>query len=282
MPIEYQDVIEKLSGVCEYADYSAAICPSHPDTKPSLLVFKDGHFRCLACGFHGTYHKLLEKLEGWVAPPIIEYRKDYYKLPTDMDELEILVDDANRFLLSHLDPLGNYLTRRKISGRIKPQNLGYWNGWYTIPIYSERKQFLGVVLRAGTHIQNETGARFHIPHGQPALLYVPDWKLVNESEYLVVVFGMVDALALCDIGVPACTSTSGKDSTKAEMFDKFRKKIIILPDKDEEHTALRLVSGLGWRGSVSQIPYPSDCKDPADLIQNGYEEIIFGITKESK
>jgi len=280
MRIEYLDVLEKLSGVHEYADYAAALCPAHSDTSPSMLVFKDGHFRCLACGFSGSYRKLLDKLEGWIAPPIVERKADHFRLPTDLDELEVVVDEAHDFLLTHRDPLANYLFKRGVGNRIVPQNLGYWQGWYSIPAYDKEKRFLGVVLRAGEHIQNETGARFHIPFGQPTLLYVPSWKDVMDAEFLVVVFGMVDALALCEIGLPVCTATSGKDSMRAEMLDEFRKPILIIPDKGEDETAYKLLKGLGWRGTVIVLDYPSGCKDPADLVQDGFKEMIFDAIKD--
>jgi len=280
MQIEYQDVLEKLSGVNEYAEYAAALCPAHPDTSPSLLVFKDGRFRCLACGFKGTYRKLLDKLEGWSAPPIVDRKVEHYRLPTDLDELEELMDEAHNFLLSNRDPLANYLEQRRVAGRIVPQHLGYWMGWYSIPVYGDKKQFLGVVLRAGNHIQNTTGARFHIPFGQPTLLYVPDWNKVSQADFLIVVFGMVDALALCEIGLPVCTATSGKDSMRAEMLEQFRKKIIVIPDKGEDDTAKKLVNSLGWRGKLKVIDYPLDTKDPADLVQRGLTELLLNDIME--
>ncbi len=49
-----------------------AICPFHPDTKPSLRVkIETGAFSCMACGAHGggvvAFHMRLHKLNFKVA-----------------------------------------------------------------------------------------------------------------------------------------------------------------------------------------------------------------------
>jgi DNA primase len=68
----------KLKGTGAWRD---AICPFHPDTKPSLRVkAENGAFRCMACGAHGgdvlafhmQKHKLIfveacKQLSAWVS-----------------------------------------------------------------------------------------------------------------------------------------------------------------------------------------------------------------------
>jgi len=275
--ISYDEILKQLSGAVEYGKYSAALCPFHDDHKPSLLVFRDGWFMCKGCGRHGNFDILLRGLSGWTPPDVIPEKTDWYgsNLPTDLVELEDVINEAHYMLTEHDDPLGWYLKDRGVFNRISPQWLGYRNGWYSIPIYSEDKEFCGVVMRAGKHIQETTGQRFTMPHGQGTLLYIPDYGLVRESDYLVVVYGMFDALALCELRIPVCTDTTGKGGLHARMLDEFRKPIIVLPDEGEEDTGRKLVGSLGWRGKLLDLDYPDGCKDPADCLKNGYSEWLI-------
>lgn len=55
----------KLTGGGEW---KSALCPFHPDTKPSLrLRIDSGGFRCMACGAHGrdviAFHMKLHNLD---------------------------------------------------------------------------------------------------------------------------------------------------------------------------------------------------------------------------
>ena len=273
--VEFADVIKELEGTIEHGHYVSALCPFHSDSSPSMLVFKDGYFKCLACGAKGTLNKLHKQLSGWVAPSVTQpTRPTVHLLPSDLDELYYECIEAHKTLLNFDDPLGNYLRQRGIHGRILPQKLGYIKGWYTIPIF-DRNTFVGAVARAGRQVQEETGARFSIPIGQPSMLYVPDYKLVEDNEYIVVVFGMIDALSLCELGIPVCTPTSGKDSIHPEHLDVYRKHVIILPDKGEEETGRRLRDKLGWRGTLKIIDYPENCKDPNDLLVCGHSEFMI-------
>lgn len=271
LQVIYEELLEQLSGIKEYGHYAAALCPKHEDHTASLMVYKDGWFRCLACGYKGRLADLQKELAGWEPPVLSEAPKPtIHTLPTDPYELEQLCKDAHQLLLGYRYPLQSYLYQRKVEGRIVPQKLGYWNNWYSIPCYDENEMFMGVVMRASPHLQQETGARFNIPKGQPAIFYVPDWGMALSNDYLCVVFGMFDALALCELGIPSGTSTSGKDSTNAEMLEWCRKTILIIPDEGEEDTARKLLTKLGWRGKVLDIDYPPNCKDPADMLEQGY------------
>jgi hypothetical protein len=197
-------------------------------------------------------------------------------------ELEAVCAEAHSFLLSYPDPLQDYLRRRGVANRIIPQQLGYQDGWYSIPCYDPNRKLEGVVMRASPHVQETTGARFNIPKGQPALLYVPDWKQSLLADYFCVVFGMFDALALCELGIPVGTSTSGKDSTNANMLEWCRKPIIIIPDKGEEQTAIKLVTKLGWRGKVLFLGYPDELKDPADYVEHGRGQELLRMIEEAR
>jgi len=275
---KFEEIENLLVGVQEHGKYISAICPYHSDSKPSLMVWRSDppFFKCYGCGEQGSLGKLLNQLNSWTAPTKVEGNSHYKKvLPSDIDELESVIYSAHSMLVGNYDPLAKYLSQRKVEKCIIPQNLGYVDGWYTIPVYSEERRFIGAVVRASPQKQMSTGMRFDTPTGQPALLYVPNWKLVNESDYLVVVFGMFDALALTAIGIPSCSATAGKESTKPEMLEWCRKPILVIPDKGEGKTGMNLVNHLGWRGKLVTVTWQDGAKDPADLVQRGLTEIIF-------
>jgi len=267
----FDEIVQQFEYVRDHGHYVSTLCPYHNDREPSLLIFGDGRFVCLACGERGNLTKLQKQLNGWTAPDVIVKSSGCSSvLPSDIDDLLSVVYSANRMLKELDDPLANYIRRRGIYNRIVPQKLGYYKGWYTIPIFDRKKVLQGVIARASDAIQESTGRRYDIPKGQEALVYVPDWKLVDDSDYIIVVYGMIDALSLCELGFASCTPTSGKDSMKPDMLDDFRKRIIVIPDKGEENTARKLVSGLGWRGKELLLEYPDECKDPNDLLSKGY------------
>lgn len=61
----FRDQGLKING---YGEWKNAICPFHPDTKPSLRLRLDsGGFRCMACGEHGgdvlAFHMRLHGLD---------------------------------------------------------------------------------------------------------------------------------------------------------------------------------------------------------------------------
>jgi len=279
--VTYEDVLSRLSGVHEYEGYSVALCVAHEETRPSMFVYGSGFVHCKSCGFGGSFVDLLKRLRGWVPPSIIEERAPtVHFLPTDLYELEQLCDGAHDFLLEYPHPLQDYLVKRGVVSRITPQNLGYHSGYYSIPIYNKDKELEGVVMRASPTIQEATGARFNIPKGQPALFYVPDWECALSNDYFCVVYGMFDALALCELGLPVGTPTSGKDSVSTQMVEWCRKPILIIPDEGEEDTARKLASKLGWRAQVAVLEYGDNDKDPADLLKHGKSGIILdGINK---
>ncbi len=283
MSDKFDEIENLLVGVQEHNGYISALCPFHEDQKPSLLVWKSDppFFRCMGCNEQGSLGKLLRQLQGWEAPKIVSGDKSHtHILPSDIDELETLCYSAHTMLMANYDPLANYLINRGVENCIKPCNLGYVSGLYTIPIYDDKHNFIGAVGRTSPAKQIEIGLRFDTPTGQGALLYVPDWKLVSNSDYLVVVFGMFDALALTATGLPACTATAGKESTTPVMLEQFRKPIYVIPDKGEEKTGMNLVNRLGWRGRLITVTYPDGCKDPANLVQKGLTEIIIdGINR---
>lgn len=253
----------KLQDAHEYSRYISGVCPFHNDTDPSILVFKDGWFTCLGCHRHGNWQMLWNKLSGQnviIRPDA----KTSWQGPRVQGDLESLCYQAHLDLVQFTSYQW-YLTDRGLADRIEINELGYHEGWYTVPVTSENGDFITAVFRSAPHVQHTTGMRYicrHVP-----VPYVPDWQLLRAHDYLFVVYGVLDALTLSDLRFPVMTSTAGKDTFNPEWLDNYRKKVYIIPDLHEEDTAYGLASHLDFRGKVLNLDFPLGIKDA-----NGFYE----------
>lgn len=271
----YDDIRDELPGVREYsrpdgAKYLAGVCPFHEDRKPSLLVFEDNYFQCQACSRRGLHltllnalrkggSKLLPERVDWCVPP----------LPQSMSQLRSFVN-LSHTVLNENEGLQWYLEKRGVANRIIPNRLGWYNGWYTIPVLSPDAETQGLVIRAGEHIQKASGLRFAFPSGQKPMLFVPDWRLFDSADHVYIVYGMFDALALSELRFPVCTTTGGKHTFDPAWVETYRaKRFTIVPDLEEEDTARELARGIGIRAKLKRLEYPEGMKDPADMLAGG-------------
>lgn len=276
-----QQILSKLKQVKEYERYYSSICVFHEDAKPSMLVFKDGWFRCLACNRSGDFYLLSRKLTGWESPSH-RYQKETTSWNTPSVAIKGGLDFAmksHEILATCSESLSWYLRMRRIDDRIYPQKLGWYDGWYTIPIFGEEGDYQGIAMRAGRHIQEATGARYYTP--TKVRLYVPDWQLYYSGKYLVMVFGLIDALTLASMRVPSMSTTHGKSLTPEDL-DNIRKPIIFIPDKGEEVEAITIARKLSWRGRVARIDWPEGMKDVNDLFCSNKETIIYNAIEKCR
>lgn len=247
-----------------YGHYVAMICPWHDDHKPSLFVYEDDTFRCSACGVWGTHDRLYEKLENPHSyMPATEGAS--YRPPRVPDNLEAFATQTHN-LLKQYEYRQSYLTRRGVRDMIDKVRIGWFEGWYTVPVVGEAGAVEGMVLRAGPALQEKTGLRFLQPYGQKPMPFFPDRQLVQARDELFIVFGIFDALVLAELGYPVVTTTGGKNTFDPAWLEDYRRHIVIVPDEDEEEAAYKVARRLGWRGQVLFIDYPEDCKDPADFV----------------
>lgn len=268
---------EDLQGACTqvtmYSRYFTTVCPFHDDSSPSLMVFSDGWFSCLGCRKRGTWKTLWNKMKGQPVQ-VMPDRKTHWGLPNlEGENLEEVCYQAHMDLVG-FPSLGWYLEMRGIEDRIDQNELGYWDGWYTIPVRNRENDFVTAVLRSAPHIQEATGHRYWCPH-RPTM-FVPDWRILLRAKKIFVVYGILDALVLAGLRLPVVTTTAGQEHFYPEWLEEFRVPIYILPDKGEESAAHELASHMGWRGRVARLEYPDGIKDPAGFAEVGRTEELVG------
>lgn len=269
--ITYEQLRGRCQNVHDYAKYFACECPYDQHQTPALLVYQDGWFRCLSCGVTGTYDRLWRKLSGQEVVISVPERMMWHPpaAAKTIGEQESFCMSAYECLTANIDTLGWYLRMRGVLGRVDSCRLGWNAGWYTIPVYSREHTFEGYVMRASIAIQHATGRRFNMPRGMGGKMYVPDWHMLESAPFILVVYGIFDALALSELRLPVCTDTSGKKGFRPEWLDAYRKPVYIIPDKGEELDGRKLANELGWRGKPILLDYPDGIKDPAQFVEVG-------------
>lgn len=255
----------KLKSARAYDGYIAGICPFHDDRHPSLMVYDDGWFRCLACNKAGPHRLLDQKLSGSShQPPDLGLYKKRAPYFTYGDRDEWLME-AHLKLKRH-PHLQWYWEVRGVEDMIDTALLGWHEGWNVFPIMNVDGHFEGYILRAGPQIEKDTGMRYMIPPNQLPMMYCPSWALLRNRSFIVIVFGMIDALALASLRYPVVTCTGNRTAFNPEWLQEHRKQTYIIPDKEEEVEGFQLAAELGWRGKVVRLQYPEGIKDPADFL----------------
>lgn len=270
-------VAERLERVTRYEKYLLSLCPFHDDHNPSFLVYED-YYRCKSCGKKGKTSSLLQKLDKTYIRPKPIQRYPASNPWTKWLQTDPLAETCYRAykLLKRLPHQGIYLHRRGIDepliDRVK---IGYRDGWYLIPIFDQKSTVIGAVARQGS---GDSDLRYMTPHNQEMLLYCPNWKRLEQSRSVFIVYGVLDCVSMEKMGVACVTGTLGKNLDPLLLND-IRKKMYIIPDNGEEREANILASRLGWRGNVIYPDYPVDAKDPNDLL-NRYPERLEEIIDE--
>jgi hypothetical protein len=268
--IRHDDFLHKLDKASKSSRYIKGVCPFHDDDDPSLLVWDDGWFKCLGCNRQGSWKMLWNKLQGqhiiirpdkkveWAGPPPVE-------------------DLEQTCYQSHLDLVKFssfqwYLEMRGLTESIESNELGYYEGWYTVPVTAANGTFITAVFRASPLVQSVTNIRYvckHVP-----VPFFPNHRLVKKTDYLFVVYGIFDALTLSQLGYPVVTSTAGKDTFNPEWLNYHRGRIFIIPDKGEEATAYGLASQLDYRGKVINLDWPDKVKDCNGYLEKGKGDVL--------
>lgn len=265
---DLSDIFEVLEQAHQYQGYITGLCPFHPDTRPSFFVYPDRYF-CKACGASGFTDKLLYRLGKVARPPAIRTQRGggsdnpftgWAAARPLKATLRMAWETVNN------NPgMGYYMTKNR--GITEPYRkklgIGYIDDWYTIPIRTRTGSIVGAVARKGR--DNPSPHKYVLPNGiDPNLLYVPNWKKTWSAPYLLLTFGILDAVVLAILGYPAASTLTGKNLPKAALA-RFRKPVLVIPDQGEQEDGLYAVQKLGWRGSLVRVRWPEGCKDINDI-----------------
>lgn len=275
MSIVYEDFLRVLPQAEDKGRYIVGVCPFHNDDSPSLLVFKDGWFHCLGadCARSGTWATLWGKLKGQPIQVTPE-KRIHYKSPQGLWEYESRETLAYQAYLDlvHFPTFQWYLEMRGVADAIDLHEIGYHRGWYTFPVRDRDYKFQNVIFRAAPHIQDAIGMRYWAD-GKPTM-FVPDWHLLGKEDYIIVVFGILDALTLNKYRMPVISPTHGHIFDPSWLND-YRKPIFVIPDKGEEKAGLRLTANLGWRGRMLRLDWPEGMKDANDFLKAGRQDELI-------
>lgn len=284
MKITLDDLEDYLGTFHKYDSYAMACCVFHDDSSPSMLITENG-YTCKACGARGSLVTLYNKVSGRPVQPQKRVYNPSAFIWDRWSEQYGSVQDACKIAhaqLSNRPELGEYLYKRGLTQyQIAMGTLGFLGGYYIFPIKDENNKIQGAVARASPTIQTKTN-RYSASKNCPVKIYVPSWDAVNKSEDIYVCYGTLDAWSLLMAGYPSITGISGQQF-QAEFLDQFRRRIWIIPDKNEEKSAVHLQGGLGWRGRRINVRWPDGTKDINDIhIKYGIGKVdeILKITKE--
>lgn len=266
--LTYEDFL-RFSGASDKGKYLVMTCPFHSDKSPSLLLFRDGFFHCLGadCARSGTWKMLYDKLKGQPIQVMSE-KRIHYRSPQGLGDYSSREELAYQAYIDlvRFSSFQWYLEMRGVADAIDLHEIGYHRGWYTFPVWDREHVFQNVIFRAAPHVQEAIDIRYWAD-GKPTM-FVPDWHLLDKCDYIIMVFGILDAITLNKFRYPVVTPTHG------HVFDvnwlvNYRKPMYVIPDKGEEKAALRLIGDMGWRGKMARLEYPVGMKDANDFLMSG-------------
>jgi len=141
--------------------------------------------------------------------------------------------------------------------------IGHRDGWFTFPIRDRCKKIVGGVARADE--TNSSSAKYvTIANQDSNLLYVPSWEYIENQGVVYLVFGILDAVTFYQLGIASISTTGGKRLDPSAL-DGIRKRILFIPDRNEEGAAMNITKYLGWRGKTMKVHWPDNAKDINDL-----------------
>lgn len=264
------DLVRERLGGRQFDGYISTYCPFHSDNNPSLLVFPDT-YKCLACGAWG-------KTSSLVSTPYA-HKPRKVKMPVRPRDVSKFATRAYEFLHNN-DQFQAYAYSRGIGDMIYKCQIGFWEGFYTFPIYDHMRNTRNIVYRAGSYAES-IGSPKYVCRGEQGV-YCPDWMWTLDPGHTVlfVVFGIIDAIVLAMLKFPVVTSTNGMRGVKASWFDTWRTRIVVVPDEGEGQVAEDLANQLGWRGDVLYLDYDNETQDPADYAKAGrLEELEVALNE---
>ena len=268
-----------------------ALCPFHPDHKPSL-TFKKNKWKCWSCGEDGDTISLIQKVLHkdfldacrWLADEnniiLTEYKPEEDRPPKPFDaqryerffERPWLNDEARKFLFEerHLDP--RVVRWCRLTSWKDKQGVP----WLQTPYFSRENKLIGIQNRnLNWSKEQETQGeqevpRFRFPTGSQCNLYgLPVLNLLKPGETLFITEGCSDCWAMLSAGhkaiaIPSATLLSKKDKEiLSTLHSQLSTKFEMWPDNDApgERLFLQLQEVLP---SLVRHQLPVACKDYSD------------------
>jgi hypothetical protein len=280
--VSADDLVHLLSKVTEYEGYYMALCPylhgGELEKNPSMMVGKDGWFKCLACGKRGSLEQLHAKVKGGRFISDADAEDEYCGLkpspPRNAEAIDGYVMRCENDLHAN-KALQEFWRSRGLYEEARIYRLGVALGaWGTIPMVDRiSHKPIRISFRAFHPDLLSNGVRYWNSPGPP-ILYIPRTGLVETRSKIAVCYGLIDAIAVSALGYAAVTPSSGKDSLKIEWLrDLGGKEVFFIPDEGEEATAIKHIQQYGMNASLIQLPYVEhDTSDPADYFANGKQE----------
>lgn len=146
-------------------------------------------------------------------------------------------------------------------------SLGYFNGWYTIPVYVDGKfqNFQCRRDKPSKMIKNWY-------HGVGSLLFNAD--IIRFVDKIYITEGPVDSMILTQLGLPSVSHTNGANCWRNEWFKYFInvKEIVYIADNDEAgmNGAEKVSNGLGnGRTKILQFTDKDKKYDAGDFFREG-------------
>jgi hypothetical protein len=276
----YDDIQEKLENVRVYDGYFFASCLWHgTDNHPSMQVKENGWFECKTCHKHGSIKYLASQVNrsnfgGKIKSNDRPFLPQWSRWYSQFGEIDEVATVAHKKLLKYPET-GFYFKKRKVDQFIKQGMFGTLDGWNLFPILDRNRTVIDIIVRSGKpNSENKYVLRPDDNRENPNL-YVPNWKRVDDSDDLYIVYGIMDAWALEAIGLPVVTGSAGK-SIHPDSFKEFKYKYIhIIPDRYEERDAYNLALSLGSQTDVIRMNWPDeDYKDCDDIRRKLGEDTL--------
>lgn len=277
-------------------------CPEHQDDSNSLAVFPD-HIKCFGCPF--VIQKRMEALAWLLGLPsweqALEVAEKYYARETVRQERKVRaptlaeVSIYERMLGDRIE----WLFERGLSPEaIRSAGIGHNGAAFTIPIFNRNWDLVSLRYRRDDKYGTEDSDGRKLPkyrgwYGKNEAFLYPAPKFSRDRrDFVALVEGELDALALWQHGIPAITVTNGAgqqglilkilaDFFKAIERDPYRRppirQLIICGDRDPPGIAAsqKLFDAADYP-EVSWLQWPLELgKDITEVLKKG--ETFEGI-----
>lgn len=252
----------------------------------SLVVDKQRElFYWNSCGLVGNLYTYLTKVRNY-SPEMAKKEMNGILLDLDYKPKEITTPIVDAKLVDIFFENGknnrDYFYRRNLTDDIiDTYKLGFYNDWYTIPIF-ENSVVLNFQLRRDIPEKKIK----HLYRGVGQTIYNAD--ILSFVDTVFITEGAIDALNLIQVGLPAVSIMSGIILPKFIYKFAHLKKIYILFDNDKAgiSEAIRNAQRLGEERCLIYCfqNFEKPTYDPVDFFRDGHtkQELLELISLKAK